>query len=128
MPTNEERLDVARKLRCACPEQFNDILYGIHLANVGIKACAQIVSAHKDITVDAASRLADLIETEPERACKPNVWCDGIEECHGVYERWLAECGSCGAILSEASSEERVMICLPNYCPNCGAKVINDAD
>ena len=69
-------------------------------------------------------RLADLIEPEPERTCRPHVWCDGLEECHGVYERWIAECESCGATLGESFSDEQVRSFLPNYCPNCGAKVV----
>lgn len=122
MPTNYERREVARRLRKIADSE--------KATKMDVKNTIGLYQGcyTKRYSPESVKRLADLIEPEPERACKPNVWCDGIVKCHGVYERWLAECGSCGAILSEASSEERARICLPNYCPNCGTRVIKHAD
>lgn len=59
--TNEERREVARRLRKTRVERYNSILNGIHLGeSVGV--CAQIVSPHEDQVRAAADRLADLIE------------------------------------------------------------------
>lgn len=114
MPTDEERREVAQKLRNICPDRFNSILYGVHLSSVGIASCAQIVSAHHDLVMRAASRLADLIEPEPEQTCHNF---GGQEGTNGEYYDFA--CSACG-----------FMCDLPDviYCPHCRAKVIDSAD
>lgn len=71
MPTDDERRDVARRLRKTCVERYNSILSGIHLGeSVGV--CAQIVSPHEDQARAAADRLADLID--PSCDLGPSGW------------------------------------------------------
>ena len=61
--TDDERREVARRLRKTSVERYNSILSGIHLGeSVGV--CAQIVSPHEDQVRAAADRLADLIEPD----------------------------------------------------------------
>ena len=57
------------------------------------------------------NRLADLIEPEPERTCQ-NL---GREE-GTIFELYDFGCSECGFGCD---------VCEPNYCPNCGAKVID---
>lgn len=113
MPTNDERREVARKLREIVPERFNSILYGIHLSNVGIGPCAQIVSAHSCIIRDVACRLADLIEPEPERTCKmvEKQWDNGMSV-------WDCQCTSCGEKFEYENGHTW------RFCPECGARIV----
>ena len=56
------------------------------------------------------NRLADLIEPEPERTCK----IDGTyDDEFGIYDHL-----SCGHVAMRQWPEKT------NYCPNCGAKVV----
>ena len=103
MPTNEERREVAARLRnyenlresfrespiCA----FIDALWVGYLDWEGV-----------------CNRLADLIEPEPERTCK---FIPFIEDDGSVFIENCSECDA--AVLSR---------CEFNYCPNCGAKVV----
>ena len=105
MPTDEERREVAARLRnyenlresfrespiCA----FLDALWVGYLDWKGV-----------------CNRLAELIEPEPERTCMltHERWDDGM--C-----TWGAKCSSC-----EARFEHETGECW-RYCPSCGAKV-----
>lgn len=60
-----------------------------------------------EMAVDAAKRLADLIEPEPERTCRMTD--NGCELC----------CSLCDT--RHGYDDE------PNYCMGCGAKVMNHA-
>ena len=105
MPTNEERREVAARLRnyenlresfrespiCA----FIDALWVGYLDWEGV-----------------CSRLAYLIEPEPERTCK---FIPFIEDDGSVFVENCSECDA--AVLSR---------CEFNYCPKCGAKVIDN--
>ena len=67
MATDDERREVARRLRKARVERYNSILNGIHLGHI-VGVCAQIVSPHEDQVRAAADRLADLIEPSCDAA------------------------------------------------------------
>ena len=60
-------------------------------------------------------RLADLIEPEPERTCRMRDahWDDG-------RRTWGCICSECGAKYERKSGKWM------NYCPNCGAKVVEE--
>ena len=48
---------------------------------------------------------------------------DNLTESEGTGDAW-ADCSECGhplCVLTDPSSQ------MPNYCPNCGAKVVDDA-
>lgn len=61
MVGDNERREVARRLRKTHVERYNSILNGIHLGEI-VGVGAQIVSPHEDQVRAAADRLADLIE------------------------------------------------------------------
>lgn len=61
MISDDERREVARRLRETRVERYNSILSGIHLGE-SVRVCAQIVSPHEDQVRAAADRLASLIE------------------------------------------------------------------
>lgn len=54
---------------------------------------------------------------KPERTCKPIIK-DNMNETEGAGDAW-ANCGNCGRLLRVITDGEE----LPNYCPNCGARV-----
>ena len=100
MPSNDERRDVAERLRGMCArgcnykEEFYDLLVETVMDGWGFVEFS-----------DVADRLADLIEPR-ERTCH-------IE--HVDEDSFHLSCG-----------HEADGYISPNYCPNCGAKVVDD--
>lgn len=103
-PTDEERREVARKLRKNAEEHPKmQLILNVAFACDSLRpegAMDWNVTAH-----DAAMYLADLIEPDPERIC--------VVEHRGGGVFYL----SCGH-----DSTERVK---PDYCPTCGARVVD---
>lgn len=112
MPTNEERRDVARKLRELLDDSTYPDLIGAISDHDGWYAAA-----------DAADRLADLIEPEPERTCHPVLmdWTGNPPYYTGgvSLDAMTMGCSECGCPFRSGIGN------LPNYCPNCGARVID---
>lgn len=99
MLTNDERREVAARLRDyeGLREAFMESPLCAFLDALGVEG---YIDWNRVINI-----LADLIEPEPERTCK-NLSSGSLfvcSECNGQVTKW------------------RVM---PNYCPNCGAKVV----
>lgn len=106
MPTNEERREVAARLRNW--ESFKEIFRESPI-------CAVIDVLGVEGYLDwrgVCELLANLIEPEPERTCH-NI---GGEEGTN-YELYDFGCSSCGYGADVTD---------PNYCPHCGAKVVNE--
>ena len=119
MPTDTERREVARRLRELDYAGLQESLICAYLDALGIEG-------YED-WVGIAHRLADLIEPKPERTCQvvSAFETDELEDAQdGIAfspEDTLAYmCKSCGFDFRY----ERGLY--PNYCPNCGAKVVND--
>lgn len=99
MPTNDERREVAVRLRERKPwdifTNFEDCIGDL---------CDAVFEDDGDLNdmFRLQAALADLIEPEPERTCKPSNKC-GFPTC------------DCGELFKDLE--------LPNYCPNCGARV-----
>ena len=115
MPSNDERRQVAARLRSVsgAPEWATT-------------ACciAECLGEHDyplwDDSKPLFNRLADLIEPLPERTCKPIDPFD--KETKHIVERGLSHyywpykgCPECQCDFPQGS----------NYCPNCGAKVVD---
>ena len=102
--TNEERREVARKLRDAATECYN---YGVLESDVlnilGVYATDSACLVSSDSVMD----VADLID-------RPTCHDFGGEEgTNGEnYDFACSACGYCCGITE------------PNYCPNCGAEVV----
>lgn len=114
MVTNDERREVALRLRRnAEANPGMSLVLNVAFADGSLRpdgATEWEVSSH-----DAALRLADLIEPEPERTChmRDTHWDDG--QC-----TWGCICSECGAKHEHSSGKWM------NYCPNCGAKVVEE--
>ena len=100
MPTDVERREVAARLRNW--ESFRETFRESPI-------CAALDVLNVEGYLDwrgVCELLADLIEPEPERTCR---W----KHIEGTW--FISECG------------ERYDRVIPdNYCPNCGAKVVNE--
>ena len=116
-PTDEERRAIAAKLRELADanrgllgiERVQNVLYesqGI-LGTRGLESVAHVIERH-----------ADLIEPEPERTCR------------NVYDGREFECSVCGMqwhlLDREDGLEEWAHVRKPRYCPECGAKVVDE--
>ena len=106
MVTNEERRAVAARIRELRKHAWDESSV-FDLLGCAVEECGL------DDTDQLFARLADLIEPEPERTCRMRDahWDDG-------RRTWGCICSECGA------KHERKSGKWMNYCPNCGAKVV----
>lgn len=126
MPTNDERREVAENLRnmciCGCiyKEEFYDLL---------VETVMRAWDFHE--FSDVADRLAELIEPQ-ERTCR--VVTD-IRALSQTQDKHVKSCSACGYVFGSEKHcqlpglDKMVAIdsvVIPNYCPNCGAKVIQE--
>lgn len=112
-PTNEERREVAERLR-------NLDAYEIRYAEQFYEELNDTVMNSWDFHSfqGLADRLADLIETAPERTCRmeyDHVHCDYV-------------CTACGewhntGMYDACDADDRVLLRPYRYCPKCGARV-----
>ena len=110
MPTNDERREVAARLRVLAQASYrsgDDKVYAT--------ICRILLGWRADMldTVDAhfaLALLADLIEPE-ERTCRD----DGV----GVFR-----CTRCGAFVKRGAVMDCTGTIPLRFCPNCGAKVV----
>lgn len=109
MQNNEERRDIAARLRNAEIENLSTFEYSTHLGEA-IGECVRLVSGHEFLVKRGLNRLADLIEPEPERTCK-YIW---------DADRHVWFCSECGGLEQCSDSV--------NYCCDCGARVIGNID
>lgn len=145
MVTNEERREVARKLRESresvwdfrkelsdegayihCDDQAD--YYLICKSVTGYIPCEYM---HPCDYAELHDRIADLIEPEPERTCHDvTPWGDFFtcSECNGQVMlrpdvRWPED----GKILRTPTliDGEGLGMRAPRFCPNCGAKVVD---
>lgn len=120
MPTDEERREVAKRLRGIEAVQFDEG----ELVDCG-EVEAELGLASDDgawYRLEDVLRLADLIEPKQERTCRAEVrHCDG----DGMESACLV-CSSCGETLryreAAADDGEPDYELLP-YCAGCGARV-----
>lgn len=114
MATNEERRKVAEKLRKYGSKKYPNFNLAYLYAAMGLDFID--VMEHKFTDAELYAKLADLIDPDQEHTCKfiPSGEVDGIR-----YE----QCSNCGA-----DFELEVVRAFFNYCPNCGARVVNDGD
>ena len=115
MPTNDERREVAARLRRYlsyakkhdADENTDPCIHGNKMFRNIAQAIGGGISNITDTYEETLVKLIDLIEPEPERTC--HFRNDG----HGIM--W------CDAQGCDYEMDEYFPI--PNYCPNCGAKV-----
>ena len=112
MPTNEERREVAARLRDIGVKTWHTSWHELY----AIKDACGCYTWQDCQDVELKDRLADLIEPDPEITCEFDSQVCGKRRCK-----------RCGAFVSVDSVWD-CSGCIPaKYCPNCGAKVISNA-
>lgn len=124
MITDDERREVARKLRRSLEfmrnneERYRDDRGAVKCGNAtyrniaaAVEQCGNLID---DNYIHIVDRLADLIEPE-ERTCKVTYEYSGKQFPHCIHVKEL----SCG---HEFRYYEPSYV--PNFCPECGAKVV----
>ena len=106
MPTNEERREVAARLR----ETSDEIRYWLDTNPYWyvMKRVYGDVEIHDDN--ELFYRLADLIEPEPERTC---------EWSQDKFGNWHTSCGRIFVLTNCESLEDNNIV----YCHNCGGVI-----
>lgn len=108
MPTNEERREVAKRIREnaeRCPGM--SLILNVAFADDALKK--DDLKEYTVTSYEAAIRLADLIEPEPESTCRRVV----VYSLHGSMS--YKGCSRCHNPLDA----------LDLYCSRCGAKVVD---
>ena len=119
MPTNDERREVAARLRRYLPyaikhdadEHVEPCIHGNAMFRNIAQAVGGGISNITDTYEETLVKLIDLIEPEHERTCEVTEYNDcgpHAEDCTIVL--------TCG---------HRTLGYIPNYCPSCGAKVVS---
>ena len=140
MATNEERREVARNLRETSDEIRDWCIRDWCDTNpywYVMKCVYGDVKIHDDN--ELFYRLADLIEPEPERTCKNLAFKEKAEGTKPVYDGICFICSECDAYVQDSecyhsglypsySSKEYQDEIKFSYCPNCGAKVVKNAN
>lgn len=126
MPTDDERREVARKLRWWTQE--ND-----GVACVCADRCLGLEPDERFFgrsvyTSESISRLADLIEPAPERTCQMNEseFADFDPECKGLH--FCHKCGEQTAVMACVNEDGDTEWIKPRFCGFCGAKAVANAD
>lgn len=114
-PTDEERREVARRLR-------DEGLYASLIPrDQFFRWMFNVVDSPKTVA-SMTMRLADLIEPAPERTCRNEA--DALNEREG-FETYGFVCSECG--YNELKKDADRVLCLRlfdlNYCRMCGARV-----
>lgn len=119
--TKEQKCEVANRLRYwrshASTLSVYEILYNV----LGVGGC------------DAIKALADLIEPEPERTCRVVTDKNAVSQTQEVHTKY---CSKCSYVFGREQhrpllpglDEEIVLhaVQIPDYCPGCGAKVVEE--
>lgn len=117
MPTNDERREAAENLRTMCS-------YGCRYAEQFYELLNETVMREWDFHSfqDVADRLADLIEPE-ERTCHIKL----VDVTDSLGQK-MYRCSECGALMTDDACffEGEVDIGWFLFCPNCGAKVVEE--
>lgn len=118
MTTNEERCEVAKNLREIKPSKKGHIEWWRIAQALGLVEIDHCFGWEK-FKRESVNRLADLIEPGKERECKAEIYTATVPKFDHDEEVDMYECSLCGFYLSHVKDEY-----IPNYCPHCGAKVV----
>lgn len=107
MISDEERREVAKRLRNGGIARNSEEAYVLLLSRIGIRPQLPAASTYEDAMV----RLANLIDRPTCTMTYEPEW-SGDE----IYPTAAYQCSNCGCIVNEGITE---------YCPSCGCKVSN---
>lgn len=120
MPTNEERREVAARLRVLSSHREVDKELVEDALGLYMGEC---IDGYDPVSV---MELADLIEPEPERTCR-NKAVRNNKEFPPEYRTDNFICSACGALFFADSEYINHPIDWA-FCPDCGAKVVGEGE
>lgn len=122
-PTDNERREVAARLR-RMAEKHGGVVWFLVERYLGLVPDERYLGGSV-YTSESVSRLADLIEPEPERTCRMDEIKTGELADYRDTDEVIFHCMSCHADRGIFSYDEdgNVYSEPPKYCPNCGAKI-----
>lgn len=107
MISDEERREVAKRLRNGGIARNSEEAYVLLLSRIGIRPQLPAASTYEDAMV----RLANLIDRPTCIMTYKPEW-SGNE----IYPTTAYQCSNCGCVVNEGITE---------YCPSCGCRVSN---
>lgn len=112
-PTSDERREVAARLRTAAKTKSGSADYLWNRLQIAVNGWkfGDVIDESYVFDNDVLARLADLIDT----TCRMT----NTSSCNGLG-MWGCVCSACGANI-ECLRAKSI-----NYCPHCGARVVND--
>lgn len=121
--TNDRRREVARNLR------EHGLFASLLPLDKYLAWMYDVINCGRSVT-SLTIRLADLIEPEPERTCRVVTDKNAVSQTQEVHTKYCSECSYVFGReqhrpLLPGLDEEFVLhaVQIPDYCPNCGAKV-----
>ena len=125
MPTDDERREVARRIR-RIPEKGKAVAFNVLADQLGLEFDPDFMS-FSVCTPESVMHLAELIEPE-ERTCRMIEVETGEVADYSDTDEVIFHCTSCHAERGIFSYDEdgNVYSQRPEYCPNCRAKVVGD--
>lgn len=114
--TNGERREVAHELR------EHGLFESLMPLDKYLAWMYDVINCGRSVT-SLTIRLADLIEPEPKRTCHIKLY-----NCTDSLGQKMHRCSECGALMTDDACffEGELDIGGFSYCPNCGAKVVNE--
>lgn len=123
MPTDDERREVAKKLRGLEAGDFSD---GRFYDCGEVETALGLVDYGSWYEEADVRHLADLIEPEPERTCRmdKSEFAGFAPEYEGLYS--CPKCGEETAVLACVNEGGDMEWIKPRFCGSCGAKVVSE--
>lgn len=117
--TDEERIRAVSELRKASTGEYRHVdALDVIAGSVGVDADGKF---DNEVEKETYAELADFIDRPTCRNTLPQNW--GTFEC--------SECGAqfevCSVFMTASGNDDSEPI-IPNYCPGCGARVVDDDD
>ena len=111
--TSDERIEIAERLRAAAKTKSNSADYLWKRLEIAVNGWqfGAVVDESYVFDNDVLARLADLID--------PTCEMTNTSSCNGLG-MWGCVCSACGANIEYLRAKSI------NYCPHCGARVVND--
>lgn len=112
MPTDDERREVARRVRFI-PKSGKPVSFFVLARQLGLEPHPDFLTGSV-YTSESVIRLADLIEPAPERTCRNDL---KDSDRRNMWPIPHFKCSSCGGFFASYDFD---------YCPSCGAKVVDE--